>query len=146
MPLPGMVMSASSNTEFLAKYVLGRFGEPAFARRARAIEDAYEALLAKCRRRREDLLRHVRRAQIASRPREIAATVRRFNFAWARFLQALDLSPINNLRAGYNRYYVLEKECALHSAKLAEVGFRPLPPLTHAELAALFPPLTGETP
>ena len=146
MPLPGTIMSAVGDTEILAKYVLGRFGEPAFARRARGVEDAYEALLAKCRRRREDLLQPVRRAQIASQSHEIAAAVRRFNLAWAKFLQSLDLSAINNLRAGYNRYYVLEKECALHSAKLAEVGFRPLPPLTHAELAALFQPLRGDSP
>ena len=141
-------MSASSDTEFLAKYVLGRFGEPAFARRARAVEDAYEALLAKCRQRREELLRPVCRAKFAlsPRPHEVAAAMRRFNLAWAKFLQSLDLSAINNLRAGYNRYYVLEKECALHSAKLAEVGFRPLPPLTHAELAALFQPLRGDSP
>jgi hypothetical protein len=53
----------------------------------------------------------------------------------------VDLSQVNALRDGYNRYYVLEKECASRSPRTARHGFRPLPPLTADDLAALLPPL-----
>ncbi|MFL5338548.1 MAG: hypothetical protein ACJ8F7_00125 [Gemmataceae bacterium] len=131
-------MSASTDPHYLANYVLGRFGEPAFVRRARAVEEAYQVLLERCRRRRQELSR---RLCAVTNSRPTAAVARRFNAAWDQFLHSLDLSQVNALRDGYNRYYLLEKECALRSAKLAEVGFRPLPPLTYADLAALFPPL-----
>jgi hypothetical protein len=45
------------------------------------------------------------------------------------------------LRENYNRYYVLEKECATHSASVARQGYRPLAPLMHDELARRIPPL-----
>ena len=57
-------------------------------------------------------------------------------------LLTVDLARVNQLRDGYNRYYVLEKECAVRSPKVARQGFRPLPPLTTADLAAELPPLT----
>ena len=37
----------------------------------------------------------------------------------ADFLRDVNLSRVNALRDGYNRYYVLEKECAVHSPQLA---------------------------
>jgi hypothetical protein len=49
------------------------------------------------------------------------------------------LGEVNRLRAGYNQYYVLEKECMVRSANIAREGFRPLPPATTADLLALFP-------
>ena len=48
---------------------------------------------------------------------------------------------VNDKRDGYNRYYVLEKACALRSDTLARLGFSPLPPMDLAELRAHLPPL-----
>jgi hypothetical protein len=73
--------------------------------------------------------------------RELVASLERFNRRWAEYLPGVDLGPVNRLREGYNRYYLLEKECALRSPALARQGFRPLPPLTVADLEALLPPL-----
>jgi hypothetical protein len=73
--------------------------------------------------------------------RELIASIRRFNARWERYLAEVDLAPLNVLRDGYNRYYVLEKECAVRSAVLARVNFQPLPPFTHADLAGLVPAL-----
>src|SRR5262245_20375397 len=167
------ITAGDADADRLANYVMGRFGEPAYIRRARGVEDAHAVLLERYRKRRTDLLREVHRAFSAVRPllrklspelatieqavgptdpaasawrlrpalRQLTAAVQRFNAAWAAFLSTLDLSDVNARRDGYNRYYLLEKECALRSARLAEIGFRPLPPLTTADLAAVFPPL-----
>ena len=62
-----------------------------------------------------------------------------FNRRWRQFLDAVDLRPINELRDGYNRYYVLEKEFAVRSARVARHGFVPLAPLTAAALFELLP-------
>jgi hypothetical protein len=62
-----------------------------------------------------------------------------FNHRWNAFLLKLNLQPINDLRDGYNRYYVLEKECALRSARLARQGFQRLQALTVGELLKYFP-------
>ena len=154
---------------------LSLYDVPADVRRARAVEQAYDDLLTRCRQRREELLRDVRErlgrlrsspaaARLAEleaavqplpessatplRPRqvqrelqELTASVERFNAAWAEFLRRLDLSGVNDLREGYNRYYLLEKECAMRSPSLARRGYQPLVPLTLEEVAAAFPPL-----
>jgi hypothetical protein len=72
---------------------------------------------------------------------ELRESLARFNQRWEAFVQSVDLGPLNELRADYNQYYILEKECALRSPVLARQGFRRLEPLTTAELAALVPPL-----
>ena len=72
---------------------------------------------------------------------ELAESVERFNRRWRAYLDALDLMPVNAARDGYNRWYVLEKECALRSARLARQGFRPLTPLTLEAVEAALPPL-----
>jgi len=64
----------------------------------------------------------------------LVASVHRFNRRWVEFVETVDLKEVNRLRDGYNRYYVLEKECALRSERLARLGFEPLRPATHAEL------------
>jgi hypothetical protein len=74
--------------------------------------------------------------------RELVDSLERFNRRWKQFLQEIDLSDVNALRETYNRYYLLEKECAVRSARLARQGFRPLEPVTREELAARFPMLT----
>jgi hypothetical protein len=70
---------------------------------------------------------------------QLGVAFERFNRRWARFLAEFDLSGVNDLRAGYNRHYVFEKECALRSPLLAREGFRPLPPATVDDLFELFP-------
>jgi hypothetical protein len=66
-------------------------------------------------------------------------SVSRFNERWRQFLPTVDLTEVNAERDGYNRYYLLEKECAVRSARVAREGFRPLPPLTAADLEAALP-------
>ena len=70
---------------------------------------------------------------------ELIESLERFNRRWRQFLDAVDLRPINELRDGYNRYYVLEKEFAVRSARVARHGFVPLAPLTAAALFELLP-------
>jgi len=70
---------------------------------------------------------------------ELCESLERFNQRWQTFLRSVDLTAVNELREGYNRYYVLEKECAVRSARVARQGFTPLPPLTREELASQFP-------
>jgi hypothetical protein len=72
---------------------------------------------------------------------ELRASLARFNGRWEEFLRGIDLGPVNAEREAYNRYYVLEKECALRNAVVARHGFQPLPALTTADLLSLLPPL-----
>jgi hypothetical protein len=73
--------------------------------------------------------------------RELVEALERINHRWAEYLAEVDLDPINAVREGYNRYYLLEKECALRLAPGARRDFRPLEPFTRGELIALLPPL-----
>jgi hypothetical protein len=72
---------------------------------------------------------------------ELRESLERFNRRWREYLGKVDRRHVNELRDGYNRYYVLEKECLLRSPRLAREGFERLGPLTADELAALLPPL-----
>ncbi len=170
------------------KRFLARYDAPAYARRARRVEEAFEQVLARCRRRREEWLLMVRihlgtlhglaggwgalrpylagdeQAQVlqhlheALQPRlrvsvpptssarrlitalrDLIHGLERFNSRWRDFLESVDLTAVNELRDGYNRYYLLEKECAMRSARLARQGYAPLPPLTVEDLEALLP-------
>jgi len=167
--------------------VLAYYSAPAYIRRARKVEDAFEALTNTCTRRRQEWLKDVR-SRLASvcrliddwtillpyfadegefqtlrdlcsslgvtissradgnarrscrRPLEgLRTSTLRFNRRWQAYVIALDLTAVNELRDGYNRYYLLEKECAVRSARLARQGFRRLAPITASELLALFP-------
>ena len=73
-------------------------------------------------------------SKAAGRPKGSVMTV-------AFELDGQDFTALNELREGYNRFYVLEKECVVRSLALARVGFVPLPPMTLAELTRLLPPL-----
>ena len=73
--------------------------------------------------------------------RELAESVKRFNQRWDRYLAALDIEPVNRVIAGYNANYLLEKECVIHSAKVAAHGFTPLTPLSRAVVEATLPML-----
>src|SRR5262249_27096320 len=72
---------------------------------------------------------------------ELIESLQRFNQRWQSYLEEVDCSRVNELREGYNRYYVLEKECVVRSPRLARQGVRPLEPLTPTEVAELVPPL-----
>jgi hypothetical protein len=72
---------------------------------------------------------------------ELRESLERFNRRWREYLHELDLTALNRKREEYNRYYVLEKECAVRSPRVARHGFRPLPPLTTADVETLLPPL-----
>jgi hypothetical protein len=78
--------------------------------------------------------------------RELVASLERFNRRWIEFVRGLDLTALNAERADYNRYYLLEKECAVRSPHIARQGFRALEPLTPDDLLAELPPLPVPRP
>ncbi len=73
--------------------------------------------------------------------KELVASVERFNRRWTRFVAQTNADLINAQIDGYNRYYVLEKECSLNSARLAARSFVPKPKLSASALEAIYPPL-----
>jgi hypothetical protein len=73
--------------------------------------------------------------------RDLVASINRFNRRWSHFLEELDLEPMNKRIDQYNRYYLLEKECSLGSARLAARHYDPKPRLTHELLRAEYPVL-----
>ncbi len=79
------------------------------------------------------------RRKLRNALRQCTESFTRFNKRWETFLEEVDLSFLNELREGYNRFYVLEKECVVRSARLARHGFEPLEPLQREELLELFP-------
>ena len=72
---------------------------------------------------------------------DLIAAVLRFNRRWQQFVEQLNLEPVNIVIDGYNRYYVLEKECVMGSARLAARHFQHVPLLTTATLFSDHPPL-----
>jgi hypothetical protein len=167
-----------------------QYGAPAYIRRARQVENAWEQLLHRCRLQRDEWLLMVRirlgllqglagdwaallplladeeqlgvlrylEAEVQPRLRapveptswtwtlrrglrELNASLERFNERWRNFLPEVDLTVVNELRDGYNRYYLLEKECAVRSARVARQGYHPLEPATTADVVAALPPL-----
>lgn len=186
----------SRNSEnYLVNQLLAQYDAPAYARRARRVQDLYEQLLARCRARREDWVGVLRTelgllqaragdwsaltpwladdAQIAVleqltellQPRlrvvvvptrsaralrrglhRVVGLIERFNRRWLGYLAEVELAEINAEREQYNRYYLLEKECAMRSARLAREGFRRLEPLDAQALAEALPPLPVPRP
>jgi hypothetical protein len=163
---------------------------PAYARRARRVHGAFEDLLGRCRKKRDEWLTFVRvalgtlrglagswealrpcvrddesldilrrlydelqpRLRVPVEPTtsirkrraalaELIDGLERFNRRWLAYAAELDLRPINELREGYNRWYLLEKELALRNAAAARFGFQRLPPLTVEEVLQRLPPL-----
>jgi hypothetical protein len=82
---------------------------------------------------------HDRRRRAAAR--DLAASVARFNRRWLDVLDGLRLDAVNSQVEQYNRYYVLEKECVLGSARLAARFFVPKPPVTRGSILARHPAL-----
>lgn len=62
----------------------------------------------------------------------------RFNSAWRRYLEQLDLGPVNRLRRNYNEFYPLEKATAFGNEH-AIVDFVPLELVTIEQLRERFP-------
>jgi hypothetical protein len=81
------------------------------------------------------------RSKLRRTLRDLVASLERFNRRWLEFLPTVDLADVNALRDGYNRYYILEKECAVRSPAVARMGFRRLEPLTTDDLREMLPPL-----
>jgi hypothetical protein len=70
---------------------------------------------------------------------DLVASVARFNRRWSEFLDGLTLDKVNQKIDHYNRYYVLEKECVVGSARLAARNFVPKPRLTAESLRSEYP-------
>jgi hypothetical protein len=70
---------------------------------------------------------------------ELRESLLRFNQRWQNFLNKIDLTEVNRIRESYNKYYILEKECALRNSRLARQGYHRLSPLSTADLLALLP-------
>lgn len=79
-----------------------------------------------------------RRREIA---RDLVASLIRFNARWERYLDGVKLDPINRAIDDYNRYYTLEKECVVGSARLAARHFVPRPRVSGESLLAVYPAL-----
>jgi hypothetical protein len=79
--------------------------------------------------------------KLRSIARDLIASVERFNRRWVDHLDKVNLDPVNKMVDDYNRYYLLEKECSLGSARLAARNFEPKVRVTIDEIRAEFPPL-----
>ena len=79
--------------------------------------------------------------KLRSIARDLIASVERFNRRWLEHLDGLNLAPINRQVDDYNRYYLLEKECSLGSARLAARHFVPKVHVTLDDLRQELPPL-----
>jgi hypothetical protein len=170
--------------------VVSQYDVPAFVRRGRRVQEAYQDLLEQCRAQRAEwlpmpalrlgqlaalatnldllvpllsnadqvnVLRQLQeelnpqlrvpvapatsRRQLRVALDDLCESIDRFNRRCLDYLANIDLTLVNGIRADYNRYYLLEKECSMRSPVLARMGFRPLQPLTHDDLKAELPPL-----
>jgi hypothetical protein len=170
--------------------VVSQYDVPAFVRRGRRVQEAYQDLMERCREQRAqwlampalrmgqlaalavdldhlipllsnadqvNVLRKLQehlnpqlrvsvgpatsRQQLRAALHDLCESLDRFNRRWLDYLASVDLTLVNGIRADYNRYYLLEKECSMRSPVLARIGFRPLRPVTLGDLQAELPPL-----
>jgi hypothetical protein len=68
-------------------------------------------------------------------------SVQRFNARWLEHLNRIDVAVVNEIREGYNRYYLLEKSCAVRNEAVVRQGYEPQTPLDVEELLHHLPPL-----
>jgi len=66
-------------------------------------------------------------------------SVERFNTRWPQWISQLQVDSINRQIDHYNKYYVLEKECIVGSARLAARLFEPQPRMEPEWLLGQFP-------
>jgi hypothetical protein len=170
------------------QHVVGQYGGPAFVRRGREVQLAFDAQVEACRRQREEWLEFVRlplgtlfalagsadalekvldnwdqietlkklvddlQPQLRLPPAptasgrvlrralaELRDAIERFNQRWQTYIAELDLQHVNEVRDRYNRFYLLEKECALGSIRLARQGFQRLNPLEPDDILRVLP-------
>ncbi|MFK7820457.1 MAG: hypothetical protein AB8G99_17180 [Planctomycetaceae bacterium] len=174
----------------LFQQITGSFDEPAFLRRAKDTEAAWQVLLARTERKRVDWLKMptiylgrvfmlasgshplsrfvcehsvatlhrqftdlnpaLRRkisaastdGEVRSELKKLIQSFERFNTRWQAYVEDIDFGEVNMLRAGYNKYYTLEKECALMSSRTATAGFQELPMVGPKDIHCHFPPLS----
>lgn len=69
----------------------------------------------------------------------LVAAVRAFNGRWPAVIESLGFDAVNALIDGYNRFYLLEKECVVGSPRLAARLFRPLRAIAIGDLLARYP-------
>jgi hypothetical protein len=72
---------------------------------------------------------------------DLAASIGRFNDRWGAFVERLDTRLVNDAVENYNKYYVIEKECVIGSARLAARRFTPITGVSTASILASHPPL-----
>ena len=84
--------------------------------------------------------------RLRSIARDLVASVERFNRRWIAQVDAVDLSLVNRQVDDYNRYYLLEKECSLGSARLAARNFVPKVRVTLDDLRGRIPDVAGPEP
>ncbi len=65
--------------------------------------------------------------------------IKGFNQAWLEWVGGIDLAEINTARDGYNKWYLLEKECSILSRAVASQGFEPIPLLKAGDILTWFP-------
>jgi hypothetical protein len=104
--------------------------------RLKILKDLYSSLSPKLR---SPVERTTSQRVLSQALLELQESMALFNRRWRQHLQRVDLGPINALRADYNRYYLLEKECAMGSSRLARQGFSRLELVTHADLEGWLP-------
>lgn len=73
---------------------------------------------------------------------DLVEAMARFNAGWTKWIAKLDLRPVNQARDAYNRYYLLEKECAFGAAAIARRDYQQLEPITLDDVARKFPLLS----
>jgi hypothetical protein len=168
--------------------VVGPYGGPAFVRRGRDVQLAFDAKVEACRNQREEWLDFVRlplgtlfalagsaaalekllddphqfqaleklwqvlQPQLRLPPKptasgrvlrralaEVRSAIERFNRRWQAYIAELDLQYVNDVRDRYNRFYLLEKECALGSGRLARQHFQMLTPVGPEDFLNILP-------
>ena len=185
-----VIIAGRDDERDLFKLFTTHYAAPAYIRRAKGVQEAFDQLVERCRMKREELIPMVRsrlgvlqglagerqsllpyladpeqigvleRLTALVEPKvctpvartssgralrcalaELNESLARFNHRWEACVREVKLDEVNERREGYNRYYILEKECAIRSPTLARQGFQHLEPLTHADLFEVLPPL-----
>ncbi|MDX2035552.1 MAG: hypothetical protein SFX72_02785 [Isosphaeraceae bacterium] len=70
---------------------------------------------------------------------DLITSAQRFNRRWLEYLEKLPVDGLNRMIDHFNRYYLLEKECSLGSARLAARHFQPQPRIDVDRLIARYP-------
>ena len=138
----------------LAERVESALGElPAYLRRARRVERVRAALFSSAAREYEERLRfvHMRRdsvqnargdAAIRRARRSLVGAIARFDKSWTRWVERdAQIEQVNEEIRGYNRYFELERQCALKYVPVNAVEFEPQPEVSREEIFARFPRL-----